>query len=194
MTDDHLPEPPLSKPETRRRLPSLSLIEDPEIRSETLRISRFAPDYFWQRPGSNAGYHHPDPHGLWGHTLCLSTIIDRLEDSLDGRNELRERDISRAHAVAILHDQRKGEQTHDDHDLRMAEVIRDKSYLDERVAAAVDSHMGPWGVGPDPVSRLSRLVHSADMIASATESGIDIDVPAPIPEELAEAGYSEVNL
>jgi hypothetical protein len=32
------------------------------------------------------------------------------------------------------------------------------------------------------------------MIASATESGIDIDVPAPIPEELAEVGYSEVNL
>lgn len=198
MTDSDLADPPLTPTETDRRLPSLALIDDNDLRNETRHLARFAPAYFWTRAGSTSGYHHPREHGLWAHTLAVSTVIERNADSYTERDLLHEEDIDRAHAVAVLHDMRKagedGDQTRSDHDLRMAAVLRETRSCDELVERAIAEHMGPWYEGPDPSSTLAELVHIADMIASADESGIQVALPEPVPEELREAGYEGVEL
>ena len=197
MTDASLSDPPLSPAEARRRMPSLQLIENDAIRGETCKLTMFAPAYFWERPGSTAGYHNAHEHGLWAHTLKLSTVIERLADSYTERGLLRKPlDVDRAHAIAILHDQRKagedGEETQSDHDWWMGGVVRQESELGETVARAIESHMGPWYEGPEPSSTLEELVHVADMIAS--DDNVDIALPAPVPEELEAHGYEEADL
>lgn len=177
--------------EVERRLPTLQLIDDVDIRVNVVRLTQNAPDYFWTVPASTSGYHHPacqGERGLWAHTLMLSTVIHRLADSYVGQGRLEEGDIDLAHAAAVLHDQRKNgdpvnpsDKSTSDHDLRMADVVHD-SPLDDRVADAIASHMGPWYDGPDPKTPLDHLVHTADMIAST--SSITPAVQAPIPDEL----------
>jgi uncharacterized domain HDIG len=193
MTD--LSEPPLTESEVERRLPSLRLIEDDDLRDDTRHLSRYAPAYFWLRPGSTAGYHNAHKHGLWAHTLKLSTVIERLADSYVERNLIRAEDIDRAHAAAILHDQRKagesGNNTRDDHDLLMADRVRD-CLDDEIVARCVAEHMGAWYDGPDPQSHVAELVHVADMIAS--DDNMTIKIPAPVPEALLGWGYEGAEL
>jgi len=195
MTED-LSDPPLTPAEARRRMPSLALIDDDDIRAETRRLTQFAFPYFWERPGSTAGYHNAHDRGLWAHTLKLSTVIERNAASYTERDLLHEEDVDRAHAIAILHDQRKagedGEQTRSDHDLRMARVVREESAHGELVARTVAEHMGAWGEGPDPSSALAELVHAADMVAS--DDNLDIALPGPVPEELEAHGYEEAEL
>jgi hypothetical protein len=197
MATEDLSDPPLTPAEAARRMPSLALIDDDAIRTETRRLTRYAPDYFWSRPGSTAGYHNAHEHGLWAHTLKLSTVIERLADSFAERGLLRApRDVDRAHAVAVLHDQRKagedGDETQSDHDWWMGGVVRQESELGEAVARGIEEHMGAWGDGPDPSSTLAELVHVADMVAS--DDNVEIALPAPVPEELREAGYEGVEL
>ena len=178
-------------------MPSLQLIENDAIREETCKLTMFAPAYFWERPGSTAGYHNAHEHGLWAHTLKLSTVIERLADSYTERGLLRKPlDVDRAHAAAILHDQRKagedGEETQSDHDWWMGGVVRQETELGETVARAIESHMGAWGDGPDPSSTLEELVHVADMVAS--DDNVDIALPGPVPRELEAHGYEGVEL
>jgi len=87
-----------------------------------------------------------------------------------------------------------GSETRSDHDLRMAAVLRETRSCDELVERAIAEHMGPWYEGPDPSSTLAELVHIADMVASADESGIQVALPEPVPHELREAGYEGVEL
>lgn len=181
MTGGHI-----APQEVERRLPSLGYIDDDAVRSETKRISRKAPEYFWIRPGSRR-HHNVHEHGLWKHTLKLSVVIDRLADSWVQLSYVEEDDINHAHAAAILHDQRKegtnGGGTAKDHDLQMAAVVRDFSSLDNEVADAISAHMGPWYQGPSPTAgSLESLVHVADMIAST--KAINIQLPQPVPSEL----------
>jgi len=191
----------LEREEVLRRVPTLRLIDDPELRSETARVTARAPRYFWEVPASTSGYHHPlcrGERGLWVHTLMLSTVIDRLADSYVELDGLDAEVVDHAHAAAILHDQRKNgdpaapaSSSVSDHDLRMARVMRDAE-LPETVANAVETHMGPWYDGPEPEAPVERLVHNADMVAS-TES-ITPAVMAPVPDELADIGVEEVRL
>lgn len=191
----------LSPEEVDRRIPTLRLIDDDRICVLTARITTQVPDYFWEVPASKSGYHHPicrKKHGLWAHTLMLSTVIERLGDSYVQQGLLEPEDIDLAHAAAILHDQRKNglppnhaNKSVGDHEILMADVIRE-SPLDDRVADAVESHMGPWYDGPQPETHLDQLVHTADMVAS-TES-ITPAVQGPIPEELQDRDLQEVDL
>ena len=197
MPTDNLPAPPISAPEAERRMPSLDLIENDAIREETCKLTMFAPAYFWERPGSTAGYHNAHEHGLWAHTVKLSTVIERLADSYTERGLLRKPlDVDRAHSAAILHDQRKagedGEETQSDHDWSMGGVVRQESELGETVARAIESHMGAWGDGPEPSSTLAELVHVADMVAS--DDNVEIALPGPVPRELEVHGYEEADL
>lgn len=193
--------PRLTVKEVKRRVPTLRLIRDSDVRRETVRLTREAPEYFWRVPASTNGYHHPlcrRTHGLWLHTLMLSTPIERLADSYIAQGRLSKKDIDLAHAAAILHDQRKNGPTHDvsdssvsDHDVQMAEVIRD-SPVDDRVASAVAAHMGPWYDGPEPASDFDDLLHTADMICSTRT--VDVAVQGPLPEEFKHDGVKEADL
>jgi hypothetical protein len=191
----------LTARETVRRLPTLRLIHDLDVRRETARVASRAPSYFWSVPASTSSYHHPlcrRERGLWLHTLMLSTVVERLGASRVELGELSEEDLDRAHAAAILHDMRKNgppedpsESSVSDHEERMGRVVLEESALSRRVAVAVGSHMGPWYDGPEPQTALARLVHDADMVAS-TET-ITPAVQGPVPRELAELGLEVVD-
>lgn len=174
-----------------RRMPSLGLIGDDTIRTETAILTSKAPGYFWETPATQGPYHHPlcrQFRGLWAHTLMLAPVIDRLADSYIARGMMPEYFVDYAHAAAILHDQRKNglpDDVHDSsvshHDILMKDVILESTLPDE-IAQAVAAHNGPWYDGPEPMSPLDELVHTADMVAS-TEN-VTCTVPGPIPVEL----------
>lgn len=189
--------------EVRRRVPTLKFIDDRQIREQTAKITARAPDYFWEVPASTSGFHNPlcrQHRGLWIHTLMLSTAIERLADSRRQLGWMSQYEIDLAHSAAILHDQRKNGLKTDpsdtsvsDHDLLMADIVRSTA-LDDRVADAIESHMGPWYDGPEPDQddELDRLLHDVDMISS-TES-INPAVQGPAPEEITYWGLHEVDL
>lgn len=178
----------IGKEEVYRRLPALNLIDDEMLRHMTAQVSAQAPEYFWTVPASTSGFHHPicrQKHGLWAHTLMVVTAVERLADSWEARFDVNP---DHARAAAILHDQRKNGPPDDpaegsvsDHDLRMAEVVRDVG-LPDPVSDAVAAHMGAWYDGPEPQSPLAELVHNADMMASTANA--TLAVPGPIPTEL----------
>lgn len=188
--------------EMERRLPVWGLIEDNQVRDATFRISMEAPDYFWEAPASTSDYHNPicrHEHGLWAHTLMTVTAVHRLVDSYEAMYDV---DPDLAYAAAILHDQRKNgdpenpaDSALSDHDLYMAQVIRgheESEHLPDAVVDAVAEHMGPWYDGPEPSSRLSELVHNADMMASTANA--TLGVPGPVPDELRKIGCTEAQL
>ena len=201
--DHDLPSPPLTALEVDRRMPSLALIENDAIREQTRRLTRYAPAYFWERPGSTAGYHNAHEHGLWAHTLKLSTVIERLADSYTERGLLRKPlDVDRAHAAAILHDQRKagedGEETQSDHDWWMGGVVRQQSELGETVgssstrwtrATATSSSRPARPVGAswrvETTRRRSRHIRSRSSLQRWIEPRCSVElsrVPLPTPE------------
>lgn len=199
--DQRAPSRALTVEDVKERVPSIQFIDAYNVEKDVIELTANAPDYFWSVPASSSGYHHPlcrGRHGLWIHTLMLSTVIDRLADSYVQQGRLTEYDIDLAHAAAILHDQRKNgspenpqDTSTSDHDLKMAAVIREQSGLPYVVADAVESHMGPWYDGPKPETDLDDLLHTADMIAS-TES-ITAAIPGPIPDELADLDIEVFN-
>lgn len=182
----------LTDAEVERRMPALRLIDDADIRREVVQLTAEAPDYFWTAPATYGNHHHPlcrKERGLWLHTLMLMPTIRRLHPSYAKRGIVDWDDADLLYASAVLHDQRKeGHQDRgnggslDDHDLVMADVVREQSTLPESVAEMVESHMGPWYEGPEPESPLADLLHAADMIASTAD--VTCHIPEPIPDEL----------
>jgi hypothetical protein len=115
-----------------------------------------------------------------------------------GRGVISEDVVDLARAGAILHDMRKSgdratarQSSASDHDLQMAEHIRDWSGLPDRLADAVATHMGPWYDGPKPANGLDELLHNADMVAST--STITPKVQGPLPSELKSIGVEAVD-
>lgn len=167
--------------ETDRALPPIQLIEEGEIYWLTIDLIQSAvPEYFWTAPAASSFKHHNPfccgERGLWIHTLMVSAAYERLASSYVEQDLITpyERDLGRA--AVLLHDIRKygeeyeqGEHAARDHDLQAADLI-ESSDLDDRVANAVASHMGPWYEGPEPQTALEKLVHTADMVGS-TKNG-----------------------
>lgn len=197
-----LPQPKLSVKEIRRRLPAIDYIEDDQIRLEVIELSRRAPAYFWVEPAANGDHHNEicrSQHGLWAHSLMVSTGIEYFSDSWIAQDRIDEDELDLARAGAILHDQRKLGPHHDpeesstfDHNLSMADVIREESRLPEAVAVVVEEHMGPFYDGPAAETELGKLVHTADMAASTDE--YTPTVLTPVPDELLELGVEESDL
>ena len=192
-------EPPLAAAEAKRRLPAITRVVDEDLRAGVLQLTTEAPGYFWAVPASTSGFHHPicrQEHGLWAHTLMVYTAVERLIDSYEARFGV---EPDHARAAALLHDMRKNGPPEDpssksvsDHDLQMADVVRQHGAFPDEVADAVAEHMGAWYDGPEPSSPLAELVHNADMLASTANA--TVAVPGPVPEELKTLGVTEADL
>lgn len=179
----------------RAVLPPIKLIEDSKTHREVWElVENHAPAYFWTAPAAST-YNHHNPYccgerGLWIHTLMVATAYERLVDSYVCQDLITEREADLGRAAVLLHDLRKYGDGYDetdtaakDHDLQAAELIREESILDDRVADAVATHMGPWYDGPDPETPLQQLVHQADMAASTKNGTFGIYQP---PNEIRE--------
>lgn len=173
-------------------LPPISLIQDNHLYIETADlIVDHCPDYFWHAPAAST-YRHHNPfccgkHGLWIHTLMVSTAYERLAPSYLNQGILSIEELDYGRAAVLLHDMRKhgdsyteGDTADKDHDIQAAQLIRDESDLPEKVADGVAAHMGPWYSGPEPETPLQQLVHTADMAAS-TKNGTWGIYRKPVP-------------
>lgn len=195
MTDN------LSPNEVRRRLPSLSHIDDGRLLSETIRLTANAPDWFWTHPAAS-NHHHPETRkerGLWAHTLLLSTAIEAMTETDLARGRITDREKDLLHVAAILHDQRKHgvrdePEWNGEHARTMANVIRSASDLPAQVADAVESHMGPrsWDGQRPPSTTFEEILHRSDMIASRPQFAVGL--PADAPEELDHIDLPRIEL
>ncbi|WP_158600479.1 HD domain-containing protein [Haloarcula sp. Atlit-7R] len=182
--------------EARRRLPAVNLITDEYLQAEVLRVAGKAPKYFWEVPASSPTTLNQvcsGEHGLWAHTLMVSTVVEELGGYYERRFDVN---LDYARAAAVLHDMRErgdpdapSKSVVIDHDVRMERYIRDQTSLPDAIAHAVGRHMGAKYEGPGPIGALDELVHQADKIASTANAIYKI--PGPVPEELEEIGVEE---
>lgn len=183
--------PVISREEALRRIPTVHLIDDDDIRDDVVSLTQYAPPYFWERPGSYSGYHNAESHGLWFHTLKLSSVIESLKDTHLYRDDLTEENIDFLHASAILHDQWKNgtdprsEDTADDHARVAAEVASEYSELPYTAVVTIHQHMGPFDDEPDCNSVGAELLHTADMIAA--DDNMHPGVYGPVPKEITQS-------
>jgi hypothetical protein len=175
--------------EVIRRLPETLTIQDDEIYSDTLKLfSEEVPEYFWTAPASTGGKYHPidetEKHGLWLHTKRVFVIYERLIESLLEQRRMDEKEADLGRVAVLLHDSFRLGETDEGEDHTVAEhgeiaadIVRDNTSLDDRIAGAVEAHDGAWGKGKAPETDLEDIVHNADMVAS--ERGINTAVINP---------------
>lgn len=181
-----------------QRLPETELIEDDDVRAEVraaIDDTDIVAPYFWTAPAAST-YNHHNPYccndrGLWIHTKMAFAAYERLVQSYHAQGLITEYEVDLGRAAILLHDGQKygdvydpDESTASDHDLIMADLIRDDTDLDERVADAIAAHMGPWYDGPEPLTALQRCVHMADMAASTKNGTFGVYKPHDMIRDL----------
>lgn len=156
----------------------VDLIDNDEVRAETIDALRRVPHYFFSTSASKSNYHHPHcrlDSGLAIHTKMVATVYNRVIASPVEAGVLSEYEADLGLAACLLHDtfkeglpeDRDGPTTaEDDHDLIAAEWVRTETDLDEQVSSLISTHMGAWYDGPTPNSFLQWTVHFCDMVAS----------------------------
>lgn len=184
--------------EVKRRLPEVELIEDDELRAETLTaLGRGIPEYFWEVPATSSGrYHNPFSrrrHGLWIHTKMVFAAYERFVDSFVQLGLITETEADCGRAACLLHDMLKyghsyeeGDSTVKNHDLLGAHWLSSETELPMPVVRACKTHNGDWYEGPSPDYQdapLEILVHMADMAASTKNGTWGVYEPA---DEIAE--------
>jgi hypothetical protein len=164
--------------EVIRRLPEVELIEDDELRRETLdALARGVPEYFWHVPATSSGYYHNPfsrgQHGLWIHVKMGFAVYERLVRSKVEQGLLTEHEADMGRSALLLHDMLKyghkydeGDSTVKNHDKLAGHWLRQHTELPQPVIRAVERHNGPWYAGPEPETELEHLVHESDMVAS----------------------------
>lgn len=154
-------------------------IKNDSIRGWTIAMLKVAPSAFWERAASSTGkYHKVDENGAGGqviHTLRVLSMVEHLV-RMDALSEI-ERDILLS--AATLHDvckyglDGKTEHTIDEHP-RLVEKLRNDNMVllpqcehATQILSTVSQHSGRWTVIPvPPATRLGRLLHIADFVAS----------------------------
>lgn len=175
--------------EVRERFPTVDLIENDGIRSDTVEtVSRMVPDYFFEVPASSSGkYHNPfcrGTHGLWIHVLMVATAYERLARSWYAQDRITSWEYDCGRAAVLCHDLLKygheyneGDHSVDNHDILAAEWIRHNAEMPDEVPHAVARHNGIWYDGPAPETDLDDLVHAADMVASTGNVTVGVYEP-----------------
>lgn len=181
--------------EIERRLPEINLIDDEELRDETLdALQRGVPEYFWEVPATSSGkYHNPYArrrHGLWIHVKMVATAFERKAESYVKRGVLTEHEADCVRAAILLHDMLKygheyedGDGTAKNHDLLAGQWLRRNTDLPAEVVKGVEQHNGDWYAGPAPDGPVGEAVHQSDMIASTENITCGVWKPA---DEIAE--------
>ncbi len=179
----------------------LDYIKDNRIKEFTEKLLLEAPEYFFQIGASSTGKYHPSytvgEGGLVKHTRAAVRIaLELFRMSATGYTD-EEKDI--VISALILHDIAKNgfngsKYTITEHPLEAVKFINSKveikNIIPEKtlitILNCIASHMGIWDydyktkkvVLPRPKTRLERLVHMADYIASrkCLEFNFDVEV------------------
>jgi hypothetical protein len=186
----------MNRDELLRRFPEINKINDLTLRDTVAdAFLEHCPDYFWEVPASTSGKYHPKDqsgqHGLWLHTKRAFTCFERISRSAVESGEISEQEADYGRASILLHDlfkqghePRDEEHTSSDHDVIASTFLGKKTDLPDPVIECIESHNGPWGQGKDPESKIEKLHHYADMIAS--DRNAHFDLIGKVPHELEE--------
>jgi hypothetical protein len=169
--------------ELRDRLPEIWFVSG-KPRDELVRLFKEdVPGYFWVARASEE-YHPPDERGVGGlflHTKRVFVAYSILERSFRAMSTFDQMEANCARAAVLLHDAFKysrpphdldelPEHTEPEHDVWMAEHVRNTTEMPEQVADCIEAHGGSksWysHSGPTPRNDLELSVHLADLIAS----------------------------
>ena len=183
----------------------LDTIENEDMMKFALECIKTIPDYIYVCPASSTGKYHPsyslNTGGLMRHTAALVRIMNHIFDIECMNNwTSRERDMLRI--AGMMHDSRKSGSQDDyekskytkfEHPLLAAEVIRgflgcgiiDDNEID-LIAETIEAHMGQWNTSnhssvvlPKPRSRMQKMLHMCDYLASRKDIEIKFENTIP---------------
>lgn len=161
----------------------IRLIRDEPTRGFVEKMLDKVPQYFFTIPASSTGKYHPayalGKGGLARHVrsaVWIAIELSRMEDYTP-------KEVDIIVASLLLHDclkngRENGGATLTEHPILMSKFIRDE-FPDEKpeclddILSCIETHMGRWTVNykgekvlKEPETRLQKLVHLADYIAS----------------------------
>lgn len=182
--------------------PEIQRIQDEKLREFCVYLVKQLPDYIFSTPASSSGKYHPSyalgDGGLIRHTKAAILFLRDIA-GLECMGEIfsqEEKDL--AIIALIMHDGFKsglkaGAGTVLDHPLISSKFIEDMAEKNnyslitkenaEKISEAIASHMGQWNtdrvnkeVLPKPKSKLGKLVHVCDYLASRKHYAVEFDV------------------
>ena len=156
-------------------------IKTPEIHAMAMAMIPIVPKYFWDRPASTSGKHHPEFDLGVGGVRHHSVMVARCVDALCLAEDLPQEERDALIFAALYHDSVKEgwngpDHTVHEHPLLAAELIR-KTFPNNKwaefAAHCIESHMGKWTTSkysnvilPKPEDKWQKILSHADMIAS----------------------------
>lgn len=188
-----------------RRFPEIDAIYDDAVREDTIEyFKRACPDYFWERPASSSGeYHPPDEsldHSTWLHSKRVFYEYANLSESLLELQEIDSYQRSCGKAAALIHDtfnygwpSDNRDMTTSEHDVIAAAVCEYTLDMPDEVICLVETHMGPWGSGPEPTTKNEMCFHFADKSAAAPNHTQKVYYPAEELREIDSVQEAEVD-
>jgi len=168
------------------KLREVQVLSDDDLRNAVVETFVTAcPKSFWDLPSSSTGKYHPPKergkHGNVIHTKRVFAVLVDLTQPLVEMDIINRREQETALAAALIHDMMKygwpsemDEHTVDHHDLVAEDVARNLSNLPDEVCDMVNRHMGVYGEGNEPETRLEQELHQADRVASHADNRIGI--------------------
>lgn len=172
--------------------PVLDTFVNDDIKEFTIVLLDNLPEYIWHVGASSTGKYHPayslGEGGLMRHQIAVVRFLNFFFELEQYNSKLTSREMDLMRLAGLMHDGRKSGSQEDyekskytkfDHPIQMAEIIRsyDGQYLNheeiELVAEAISKHMGAWNTDkkstfalPKPNDKFSRMLHTADYLAS----------------------------
>lgn len=172
--------------------PVLDTFVNDDIKEFTIALLDNLPEYVWHVGASSTGKYHPayslGEGGLMRHQIAVVRFLNFFFELEQYNSKLTSREMDLMRLAGLMHDGRKSGSQEDyekskytkfDHPIQMAEIIRsyDGQYLNheeiEMVAEAISKHMGAWNTDkkstfalPKPNDKFSRMLHTADYLAS----------------------------
>lgn len=178
----------------------IALIKDGRMRLLVIKALESLPDYFWEVGASSSGKYHPQyasgKGGLVRHTqAAVRILIEFLRMKMYA--VFSDLEIDMMIVALLLHDGYKyGEEntghTVKNHPMIAKFAIENNSELREiildnelsKITDVISTHMGAWNkdrgieFAPEPTTKMQKLVHICDYIASrrCLEFNFDVDI------------------
>lgn len=173
----------------------LALIRNETIKQFALNAVAIMPDYFFEMPASTTGKYHPNfalgNGGLLRHSKAVARMVVILVRQKMWSIGLTSDDVDLAIVSGMIHDGWKkgdgaGKWTTKDHPLYAASMLKNDEIVskildDDKfkiVCGCISSHMGEWtegGILPEPLTKLEKLIHEADYLASRKQLEFNFD-------------------
>jgi uncharacterized protein (DUF3820 family) len=195
--------------------PVLDIIENEDIKAFAIAVLDSLPEYIWHIGASSSGKYHPEYSlgelGLMRHQIAVVRFLNFFFELEQYNSKLTSREMDLMRVAGLVHDGlksgtqenfEKSKWTKFEHPILMATKIREEftEYLPgnelELVADVISKHMGALNTDkkssitlPKPSDKFSRMLHTADYLAS--RKCITMDFEGYVSETLEKVEFDE---